>query len=443
MTNLPADRADLSGPTDEVAPDAHRARLDDLAASHPEGRLVLDGTEEARVDLRGAVLEGARYRAAHLPFTDLHGANLRGVHLAQADLRESALEGADMRGADLTEADLSGASLGEADLREALLEDARLEEASLRFADLREAVLEAAQAAGADFWGARLQGSDLSGLFARGAEFGEAQVSGARLAGADLREANLTDADFTGADLSGADLRGATLRGTGLKGADLSEARLEGVDLSQAILTGARFRGAVLDHTRFGFDQVGRVGEDREGALEAAGRAYLALERNFVELGDSAAATLAYLRRRRMQKHSALHAARAALGEGRPATALQQGLVYLGDTLVEWICDYGESLTRVFITLMLVYFGFTLIYGLIGGVERITSTGTGGTQLRVTRDPLDMAAFSLMAMSTSGSAAGMLQAANRGVAMLAGAQALIGIFLTGLLGFVAGHRIRR
>ncbi len=122
---------------------------------------------------------------------------------------------------------------------------------------------------------------------------------------------------------------------------------------------------------------------------------------------------------------------------------MRHGLVYLGDTLVEWMCDYGESLIRVFAALAVVYFGFAFIYGASGGVERISIGRSGESTIAITRDPIDMAAFSLMSMSTSGSAAGMLQAANRGVAMLAGAQALLGIFLTGLLGFVAGHRIRR
>ena len=304
-------------------------------------------------------------------------------------------------------------------------------------------MLEGSQATAADFWGANLEGADLSRVIARGAVFGEARAAGVEFAGADLRDADLTDADLTGARLTGADLRGATLRGTKLDGADLSSARLEGVDLARATLAGARFAGALLDHTRFGWDQVGHVGEDRHGEPDAAARAYLALERNFVDLGDSAAATQAYLRRRRMQKRFALETARRAVGARRPGSAVRHGLVYLGDTLVEWMCDYGESLIRVFAALAVVYFGFALIYGASGGVERISLSRSGESTIAITRDPLDMAAFSLMSMSTSGSAAGMLQAANRGVAMLAGAQALLGIFLTGLLGFVAGHRIRR
>ncbi len=145
-----------------------------------------------------------------------------------------------------------------------------------------------------------------------------------------------------------------------------------------------------------------------------------------------------------MQKRFALEKAREACGRGGQPRPCATAWSTSGDTLVEWMCDYGESLIRVFAALAVVYFGFALIYGVIGGVERISTSDSGAIDaVRSRAIPLDMAAFSLMSMSTSGSAAGMLQAANRGVAMLAGAQALIGIFLTGLLGFVAGHRIRR
>ncbi|MDQ2860482.1 MAG: hypothetical protein M3T55_07110 [Pseudomonadota bacterium] len=79
-----------------------------------------------------------------------------------------------------------------------------------------------------------------------------------------------------------------------------------------------------------------------------------------------------------------------------------------------------------------------------GAVERIALTP--GAAPKVTHDIGDLAAFSLMAMTTSGSASSAsanLVGANVSVALLTGLQALLGIFLTGLLGFVAGARIRR
>ena len=91
----------------------------------------------------------------------------------------------------------------------------------------------------------------------------------------------------------------------------------------------------------------------------------------------------------------------------------------------------------------MVYVGFMTIYGVIGGVDRITLLPSGGQDVRVTRRLLDLAVFSLGAMTTSGAESATLVTASLYVKLLTGVQALSGIFLTGLLGFVAGHRIRR
>ena len=56
---------------------------------------------------------------------------------------------------------------------------------------------------------------------------------------------------------------------------------------------------------------------------------------------------------------------------------------------------------------------------------------------------MDLAVFSLGAMTTSGAESSLLVSSSLFVKLLTGIQALTGIFLTGLLGFVAGHRIRR
>jgi hypothetical protein len=109
---------------------------------------------------------------------------------------------------------------------------------------------------------------------------------------------------------------------------------------------------------------------------------------------------------------------------------------------VEWVCDYGESLSRVFATLLVVFAVFTVIYGVTGSVLRAVDTPHGQVQV-VTHDPVDLAIFSLMAMTTSGLPTITLTPSSVYVNLLNGFQALFGIFLTGLLGFVAGARIRR
>ena len=292
--------------------------LDTLMAAHPDGRLILVGDVDTRHNLRGVPFSGGRLRGASLAFSDLHASDFSGANLSQADMRHAALEGANLEGADLTEVDLTEANLGEANLGEALLEDARMEQASLRFANLAGAVLESANLKDADFWGANLAKADLNQASARAAHFGEVRAEAADFRKSDLRDADFANADLRGALFSGADLRGASLRGANLAGAHLSGALLQGVDLSQCDLTGAFWDGALLDHTRLGQAQIGQVGEEVTVEPRGAARAYLALERNFEALGDSAAGSWAYLKRRRMQKRAALAEARVA-AVGTPA----------------------------------------------------------------------------------------------------------------------------
>lgn len=429
-----------------ASPEARAEIVGELIAGHAEGKLELAGAADRRPDLRGLPLPGARLRGARLAFTDMNEASLPGAILSQAELRFAALESADLRDVDFTGADLSDAGMGEANLQNALLEDANLERASLRFANLRGAVLEGAHMAGADLWGAALDGADLRDASMRGASVGDASAAGADLSRADARETDWTNAVLDGARLAGADLRGAVLKGARLANAVLSGTRLQGLDLTACDLAHAHFEGAELDHTRLTVEQLGgAVGEEIDGQYAAAALSYLALERNFVDLGDGGAASWAYRRRRRMQKRAAGARSREALKAGDISSSAAGLAVYLGDQMVEWICDYGESLTRVFLALALVYVGFTLVYGLTGSVARITLVPAGAPP-RITRNILDLAVFSLMAMTTSGGASTVsanLVGAGVPVALLSGVQALLGIFLTGLLGFVAGNRIRR
>ena len=65
-----------------------------------------------------------------------------------------------------------------------------------------------------------------------------------------------------------------------------------------------------------------------------------------------------------------------------------------------------------------------------------------GNVKKILHNPLDQAIFSLFAM-TSTSTPGDLLPRSQMVQALTALQVLVSIFLTGLLGFVAGNRIRR
>jgi len=432
-------------PSDQPAATAAEktAAVRALIAAHPEGRLSLPTHRGAPADLRGLTLPEENLRLADLQGTDLRGADLRGASLGAANLDHALLEEANLHGADLAGATLRGAKLDEADLGDALLEEANLGGASLRFADLRAAALDGADLRAADLWGAVLDGAILAGADLRNASLGEGSVRDADLGAANLRDATLRKVDLRGSKLRGADLRGAVLSGCDLGGVVLAEAQLQALDLSSCTLSGVHWGGAWLDKTRLRRSQLGeRIGEEVAGQHAAAALGYLALERNFVDLGDPEAAGWAYSRRRRMEKLATRDRARDAAHSGAWLAVVRGWAGYVTAQLAEWVCDYGESIPRVLYSLLAVFVSFLVLYGLTGTVLHVDTLG-GSRSRYITRDPRDLAIFSLYAITTSGSPAVGLLPRSEAVQLFIGIEAFLGIFLTGLLGFVAGNRIRR
>ena len=83
---------------------------------------------------------------------------------------------------------------------------------------------------------------------------------------------------------------------------------------------------------------------------------------------------------------------------------------------------------------------FAFIYGMTGSVVEVRESPAGVVK-EITHSPFDVMIFSLLAMTTSESAE--LVPASHTVEFIRGFEALLGIALTGLLGFVVGNRIRR
>ena len=406
--------------------------------------VVLDDAALPGVKMPSADLSGVKARRTDLRRADLEGADLRGADLGGARLGKAVLATANLGGAELAATDLTGADLSKANLGKSLCEEACFAGAKLRFADLRGAACEQAKFARADLWGADLTGAECGRADFRRAALTEATACGADFRGADLRGAVLTRADLRGADLSRADLRGAHVVGADFRGANLQHARLDGLDLTAVALEGVRLGGARLEGARVEWQQFGeRLGEEIGGDVEAARGGYLALERVFIALGDTAAASWAYQRRRRMEKRLAWNTACLRWAQRRPYASVKAAGAAAGDQGIEWLCNYGESVGRVLAVLAAVFVGFAALYGVTQSVVRV-GPGPDGVEVRqVTADPSDLAIFSLLALTTSGSPGVALQPRDQFVHLLTGLQALLGISLTGLLGFVVGNRIRR
>ncbi len=389
------------------------------------------------IRLGGRGLAGASLRRANLSGADLAGADLSGASCSGVILHRGRLEEANFCGADLIGGVLSGVNAGQADFSKALLEDANLSGARLRFANFANAVMDGADLSGADLWGAKLPGIAAERANFRGSRLDEAQLANADLVGAELVGATLRRANLVGALLRGANLREAVLDNANLEGADLSDAVLPHVSLMSCNLRHIRVAGAWMERTRMRAQQLGgAIGEETAGEFDAAREGYIVLEQNFRTLGSADDASWAFRRRRRMGKRLHAQAARAAL-QRRDIRAVMPGLRWLGDVAAEWLCDYGESVTRVLRAFLVVLFCFAAIYWLTGCLEPRAGVATG-TGFRL----IDYVLFSLDSMTTVGTSEVGVRPSGQLAVLLSSVQTVIGTVLLGLFGFVLGVRMR-
>ncbi|MBL7208959.1 MAG: pentapeptide repeat-containing protein [Dehalococcoidia bacterium] len=320
-----------------------------------------------------------------------------------------------------------------------------LREAHLNHANLQGARLSGANLIGAGLLGANLQGSFLVKAFLQGAFLWEANLEGANLFGANLKRAILVKANLQGAILEEAYLQGADLRFADLREIDL-------LDVETGGLLGIRLWRAKLDHTALKREQLGAaIGDEQAGLYEEARDAYLALKQSFENLGDYAASAWAYQKERQMEKAcSAPWRARDVYDRIELYDAswgkvlwfwirgtIRDSLKWASDWFVEYLCGYGESIGRVLFWMFASLFGFAAYYWQIGGVWLVAPNG----EAKVATSFWHYLIYSAGAFTTTQFA--RLQAADDRVRMVTAIQAVVGIVLAGLLGFVVGNRIRR
>jgi uncharacterized protein YjbI with pentapeptide repeats len=412
------------------------AILQELTARGGGGQALPCWAYSVKGEPRGVQLSEAQLAGARLESTCLQGACLRRADLSGARLRRADLVGAEMSQALLSEADLTLANLEHADLV-----GADLRRAQLRGADCWHAELSAANLQEARMWRTRLESSNLMTAHLQHSGAREANLEGAWLHGAKMQHA----------DLQGATLRGATLHHTDLGGADLTAVDLRGVNLAvMNDLAGIWVFRAQLEKTNLTKEQLGgSIGEERGRRYFSAKEAYLALKSNFESIGRYDDASWAYVRERKMEKMT--HHPRLARQyyeelEGLAHDAnwrvpgwwwfyLRHTAKWASDWVVEVVCGYGESVVNVLRTLVLLWFGAAVYYRLAWGV-----IGADGASVNSFWDYLT---YSLGGLTTTGYDHLRPRLDVGCVPVVTAVEALLGIFLTGLLGFVAANRIRR
>ncbi|MBN1120813.1 MAG: pentapeptide repeat-containing protein [Anaerolineae bacterium] len=371
---------------------------------------------------------------------DFSGVAMRGVDLPEIDLRWMILSGAD-----LFESDLRGAQFYEADLTRAMLDGCTLDKASFRKANLSGACLDGATLHDADLYDAVLCEADLS----------EADLGGARLVRAQLCSVDLRWANLEGANLRWANLRDVQLSGVGsMEGVELYEASFSGIlSLRYKQLLGPNRRAKGL--RRFWLRLTNRlyessIREEQIGHFSEAMDVFASLKGYFEDAGDYEAANWAYIREKTMRK---LWRTPKAFRWLYPRWRGHKAYRYRPD-LFEWltlefaekIANYGNSLLRPAFWLIVLIALFAIVYW-AGGMLTVTPgcsysevSGTFRTICRPTYNFFDALLFSLASMSTVEISSVRPYVANVGV--LTSLEALLGITLTGLLGFVLGNKLR-
>lgn len=386
-------------------------------------------TPDQRVDIVLMLIQAHPIHRLEVPARDGKRADLSFVDLSSAALR-ARLEKRGVATADWWNADYQGARLWGANLQGATLHSANLQDAEL--------------------WGANLQEANLTLV----------RLQGAKLCGANLQEADLTCAELRAAHLEGANLQEANVERADLRWANLTDATLVGLDLSSCAMDHVLIDGARWGGTRIRWEQLGgAIGDELVAkqtrliprvagfAYAAAKRGYLGLKQNLDDLGDYDGSSQAYRKERRMRKMETWQSARVSFHERKWPSAFMAAARAGSDLFVEVLCDYGESVRRLaaWILAMILLVGPALV-GLLGGLDW-TGANRDIYYSLTTWWQRGLYAYGqyvlyiLDAFTTASFAE--LRPANDCVRLASGAIALSGIVLAGLLGFVAGNRIRR
>lgn len=299
-----------------------------------------------------------------------------------------------------------------------------------------------------------LRDADLSGLDLHGMDFIEAHVEGASFSNANLAGAYLWEAYLPGACLTQADLRQAHLRDTDLS--SLAKGGLQGVRLYQTFFGGVlslRYEQFLEHENPKG---TPTIWEHTEGRFSEAKDVYKTLKGYFENVGDYEGANWAYRHEQEMEK--LMYVPEWArwmysrwkweLSEERDTTYKLVKVVYWKPNTIEWLrleiadklAGYGLSLVKPLFWLVMLILGFGLIYWAFGLVTALPCGYPNPPECAPSRNFVDALLFSLGAMTTID--VGNVQPYLSHVGILTSVEALLGIALTGLFGFVLGSKLR-
>ncbi len=296
----------------------------------------------------------------------------------------------------------------------------------------------------------------------RKAKFTYAVLKGARFYKSDLTEADLRFADLTGAvlveavlvraNLFRAKFADTNLRGADLRGSDLYLASFSGqTELSKENIGEYLIQENEQEYKHFLEKAVLPTSLNsienhlRDRFLKAV-HIYQGLRTHFESNGKYNDAVWAFRKERRMRKKwNGQQSINLWKSEHRRAS-VQEFFNWLSDWIVELLCDYGESAWRVvgWILALILIIG-PIIVSIFGGLDWTKTNQARYLSLDSTwRKAIYVYSQYLLHMLDTITTASFseLKPANDLVRLASGIMASAGILLVGLLGFVAGNRIR-
>jgi hypothetical protein len=305
---------------------------------------------------------------------------------------------------------------------------------------------------GANLTRRKLNEVDLSGVILSDAQIEGTFLYEAKLVGTWLSRANLSNARLSRADASGAvfyetDLTEAEFFQANLNSTKFTGAILERTRLLDSNLNGAYFFRARLNNTEMMASQIGQeIGEEKDRLYSEAIEAYSRLKANFESIGRDDDAGWAYRKERRMRKLFAAQQAQIFWTEKSFSKAVSHYIKFLKDWFIELLCDYGESPWRVVFWMAMLFFVIgPLSISLLGGLEVSQARSPSlASQTDLFQKSLYIYSQYLLHMLDTFTTAdySKTEPVNDAVRLASGLISMMAIFLLGLLGFVAGNRIR-
>lgn len=296
----------------------------------------------------------------------------------------------------------------------------------------------------------------------RKTKFTYANLALARFYKSDLQEADLRFVDLTGAIMVEASLVGANLFRTQLIGTNLRGADLRSADIYLAAFSGQtelskdNFGEYILQENKQEYQafierailptSLNSIEYHLQDRYLKAAQIYQGLGVHFESNGKHADSVWAYRKERRMRKKWNGQQSITLWKSKQRTESAGMLLNWLGDNIVEALCDYGESVWRVigWIFILILFVG-PLIINFSGGLvwsesSRMAYSNLGGNWQKIIYSYFQHLLYMLDTVTTANFSE--LRPSNDLVRLESGIMAGIGIFLIGLLGFVAGNRIR-